>query len=197
MTGAFVEQILDGYGLLPLLALRKQGIVPAGDELADLLSRADLLALGAAADSARRHECGSDVRIFVPRAPEASNELLVLGKEEAARGTALCRRIAALRLLGPIGRHIVLNFDALGIEIAQVALSFGATDLAGPIANRRGLPLVEEDGGAQLLKQRELAGNLSRAGFSPVFLATDPAYAGLTQSSGKPSPSTPKSHEAS
>jgi hypothetical protein len=66
-------------------------------------------------------------------------------------------------------------------------LSFGATDLAGPIvrvtrrgpsappadASRRGLPLADQDDAKKLVKRREIAGFVERAGFRPVFVTTD------------------------
>ena len=55
---------------------------------------------------------------------------------------------------------------------SQVALSFGATDLAGPIASRRGLPMIEEDS-KKVVKRRELAGYVERAGFRPVFVTSE------------------------
>jgi hypothetical protein len=61
----------------------------------------------------------------------------------------------------------------VGLEIAQVALSFGATDIAGPIASRRGLPLVDASDNQKLYKRREIAGFIERAGFVPVFVQTD------------------------
>ncbi|HEX9295989.1 MAG TPA: hypothetical protein VF881_09135 [Polyangiaceae bacterium] len=173
MTSKLVERLFEHEGLAPLLALRKEGGVPAGAEAADLLSRAALLALGAAADVARRQECGDEVRIYVPAPPPPGPGLLVLGASPPAGGTAFLRELATLRLTGPIGARIVVDFGAVGLEIAQVALSFGATDWAGPIARRGGLPLIDADDQRKLVKRREIAGFVERAGFRPLFVSTD------------------------
>jgi hypothetical protein len=168
MTSKLVTQLLEREGLTPLLDARERGLVPPG--AGDALDRAEILALGAAADIARRRECSDEVRIYVPSAPATE---LVVGSETRARGTALLRHIAKERLAGPVGRRIVVDFGALGLEIAQVALSFGATDLAGPIASRRGLPLFDRDDAKKLVKRREIAGFVERAGFRPVFVSSD------------------------
>jgi hypothetical protein len=139
----------------------------------------DLLALGAAADRARRHECSEEVQVYVPEAPASSGDsLLLVGRGEDARGASLLRKIAVLRLTGRVGARIVIDFGLLGLEIAQVALSFGATDLAGPIAARRGLPMVETDEGKRMVKRREMAGYIERAGFRAVFINTEGVAAG-------------------
>ena len=173
MTSKLVSELLERSGLLPLLAQRERGIVPCGAEIDELVDRADTLALGAAADLARRGECGDETRIHVPAAPPATNDVAVIVSAASAGGTAFLRHVARERLVGPIGRRIVVDFAAVGLEIAQVALSFGATDLAGPIASRKGLPMLEVDDQKKVVKRRELAAFVERAGFRPVFVTTD------------------------
>jgi hypothetical protein len=173
MTSALVTQLVEREGLLPLLASRERGVVPLESEVADVVARAQILALGAAADAARRRECGDETRIHIPTAPPATDALVVIGPDTVARGTALLRHVALLRLGGPIALRIVVDFGALGLEIAQVALSFGATDLAGPIASRRGLPLLDRDDQKKLVKRREIAGFVERAGFRPIFVTAE------------------------
>jgi hypothetical protein len=172
VTSNLVLASLDRAGLGEVLARRERGEVPAEEAVVELLAAADILALGAAADIARRRECGLDTRIFVPFAPLANAIVTVLGEREAARGTSLLRGIAVLRLTGPIGLSIVLDFGVLGLEIAQVGLSFGATDLAGPIGAQRGLPVITDDQ-KKTLKRREIAAFVERAGFRPLFVTTD------------------------
>jgi len=171
MTSKLVRDLLLREGLLPLLSAREQGVVPAPAEVDAAVENREILALGAAADAARRRECSDETRIYVPFPPASANDVLVLGPAVPERGTSLLRRIAKERLMGPIGRRIVVDFGAFGLEIAQVALSFGATDLAGPIASRRGLPMVEDD--KKVVKRREIAGYVERAGFRPVFVTSD------------------------
>jgi 2-iminoacetate synthase ThiH len=171
MTSKLVLEALDRAGLGTVLARRERGEVPDDDEVVELLASTDILALGAAADLARRRECSPEVRVFVPFAPPANAIVTVLGEREAARGTELLRGIAILRLTGPIGQSIVLDIDVLGLEVAQVGLSFGATDLAGAIGSRRGLPIVDDS--KKVIKRREIAGFVERAGFRPVFVNSD------------------------
>jgi 2-iminoacetate synthase ThiH len=176
MTSKLVERALEQAGLLGMLAARERAET-AGPEARELLERADLLALGAAADVARRRECSAEVNVYVPSAPAATSSLVVIDAREPARGTALLRKIASLRLTGEIGARIVVDWAAAGLEIAQVALCFGATDLAGPIASRRGLPMLDSEDQKKQVKRREIAGYIERAGFRPVFVSTvDPAH---------------------
>ena len=175
MTSKLVARALEQQGLSSVLSSRERGEVPVGSDIDDLLARSDVLVLGAAADIARRRECGDEVHIYVPSPPLETTALLVIDARESLRGTALLRKIGALRLAGPIGGRIVVDFGALGLEIGQIALSFGATDLAGPIASRRGLPMLEADDQKKLVKRREIAGYVERAGLCPVFVSTDDA----------------------
>jgi hypothetical protein len=168
-----VRDKIERAGLLPWLEARADHRLPDG--LADQLTEIDLLTLGAAADLARRRECGDETRIHIPHPPAADATTLVFGTGEATRGSSLLRKIATLRLTSPIGIRLVVDFGVLGLELAQVALSFGATDLAGPIASRRGLPMADSDDAKKLVKRKEIAGFVERAGFRPVFVATDTA----------------------
>lgn len=172
MTSKLVLDAVTAAGLGPVLARRERGEVPDDDAVVELLASVDILALGAAADLARRRECSPEVRIFVPAAPPANAIVTVLGEREAARGTALLRGIAILRLSGPIGQSIVLDFGVLGLPIAQVGLSFGATDLAGSIGSPRGLPVLADDQ-KKIVKRREIAAYVERAGFRPVFVTSE------------------------
>jgi 2-iminoacetate synthase ThiH len=181
MMSKLVLEALERAGLGTVLARRERGEVPDDEAVVELLASADILALGAAADIARRRECSPEVRVFVPFAPRANAIVTVLGEREAARGTALLRGIAILRLTGPIGQSIVLDFGVLGLEIAQVGVSFGATDLAGPIGSQRGLPVVDDS--KKVIKRREIAGFVERAGFRPVFVNVDTAAASADASS--------------
>jgi len=170
MTSTLVARLLEREGLRPILELRERGVVPPAGDVGDLFGRSEILALGAAADVARRRELADEARIHVPTAPATTDDVVVVGANAPARGTALLRHIASLRLGGPIGLRIVVDFGALGLEVAQVALSFGASDLAGPIASRRGLPMVDRDDQKKLVKRLEIAGYVERAGFRPVFV---------------------------
>jgi hypothetical protein len=162
MTSKLVARALEREGLSSILAGRERGQVEGGPAALQVLVRADVLALGAAADIARRRECGDEVHIHVPSAPSETTSLIVIDARETLRGTALLRKIATLRLSGAIGARIVVDWGALG-----------ATDLAGPIASRRGLPMLDAEDQKKLVKRREIAGYVQRAGFRPVFVEPD------------------------
>jgi 2-iminoacetate synthase ThiH len=170
VSGALVRRLIEREGLAELLDARGRGVAPSAATWRGRVEAAEILALGAAADAARRLECGDEARVYVPSPPPRSGEVAVI--DERNGGTALLRRIAALRLLGPIGGRIVVDWAAVGLEMAQIALSFGATDIAGPIASRRGLPMVDAPDTQKLYKRREIAGFVERAGFRPVFVDT-------------------------
>jgi 2-iminoacetate synthase ThiH len=172
MTSKLVARALEQAGLLSILSARERGQLAHSPELLETLERADVLALGAAADIARRRECGEETNVYVPFPPAAGAALLVIDARETARGTALLRKIATLRLTGEMGARIVVDFGAVGLEIGQVALCFGATDLAGPIASRRGLPMLDSEDQKKQVKRREIAGYIERAGFRPIFVST-------------------------
>jgi hypothetical protein len=170
-----VREKIERAGLMPWLEARADQRVLDDPALGDHLAGVDLLSLGAAADLARRRECGDEARIYIPRPPPSAATTLIFGRAENARGSSLLRKIASLRLTSPIGTRLVVDFGVVGLEIAQIALSFGATDLAGPIASRRGLPMADADDSKKLVKRREIAGFVERAGFRPVFVAADAA----------------------
>jgi hypothetical protein len=75
-----------------------------------------------------------------------------------------------------------VDWTRAGLELAQVALGFGADELAGFIATKRGLPIADgEMSGvgkkskrelAQIVKRRELAGCIERGGRLPVFVGS-------------------------
>jgi hypothetical protein len=76
-----------------------------------------------------------------------------------------------------------VDWSRCGLELAQVTLGFGADELVGRIASKRGLPLADgEMAGvgkkskrelAQVVKRRELASYVERGGREPLFLRGD------------------------
>ena len=137
------ERALLREGLLDVLEARKSGadLRPFERRLRD----ADLLALGALADAIRREEVGSVVRVHLGASPEgaiAAKGVFLVAPE--ARGLEVLREVAIARVLGDKGARVCVDFGASGLEIAQVALGFGASEISGPIANRRGLPIADD-----------------------------------------------------
>ncbi len=78
-----------------------------------------------------------------------------------------------------------VDWSRCGLELAQVALGFGADELVGRIVNKRGLPLGEGEllgvgkksrhEAADLVKRKELAAVVRRAGRVPGFVSADGA----------------------
>ena len=154
MTSKLVTDLLAKEGLLRLLEERAEGVVPAGAATNALLERAEILALGAAADAARRRECPDEVRIYVPSAPAASDELVVVG-HGAPRGTALLRLVAKERLTGPVGRRIVVDLAGAAF-IDSTVLGVLLKTLTRLDAGGGGLVLVSND--RRILKVFEVTG---------------------------------------
>ena len=157
-----VERTLVREGLLEVLDARRRGEDCSAFELR--LRQVDLLALGALADIVRREEVGNTVRLEL----DAPSGAALVG-----HGVDLLRTVAVARLTSARGATVCVDFGACGLELAQVALGFGANALAGPVSDRRGLPIAQ---GAQkkvkgkglvslqALKRDELATLVRRAG---------------------------------
>jgi hypothetical protein len=164
-----VERALLREGLLDVLEARRAGNTNL-QTFERRLRDADLLALGALADVVRRDEVGALVRVHLGRAPEHSID---------TRGVDVLRAVAIARVLGPRAARVCVDFGATGLEIAQVALGFGASELAGPIADRRGLPIAEDAQkkvkgkgmvALKALKQDEILEIVRRAGREPELV---------------------------
>lgn len=165
-----VERALLREGLLDVLEARRSGADLRGFD--KRLQSVDLLALGALADLVRREEVGSVVHIHLDKMPSDAI---------SARGLDALRAAAIARVLRPRGARVCVDFGASGLEIAQVALGFGANELAGPIANRRGLPIAEDAQkkvkgkgmvALRALQQEEILTLVRRAKREPVMEAT-------------------------
>lgn len=198
-----VERAIDAAGLGAVLAARREGA--SMDAHIARLRAADLLVLGALADRVRIEELGAEVRIYErppsgdesappsgdERAPpsgdpRAPGVLIVLPRDgEELTGLELLREVAVARITGPRGAHVRVDWTRCGLELAQVALGFGADELAGFIATKRGLPIADGElagGGkkskrelAQVVKRKELASYVERGGRVAVFVRADGA----------------------
>jgi hypothetical protein len=189
-VSALVDRAIGDAGLAEVLAARHAGTL--GEAEAARLRRADLLALGALADRVRAEEVGDEVLIDThggddgppaggARGGHPAHEPIVLppaGRE--LTGLELLREVAVARVLGPRAARVRVDWTRCGMELAQVALGFGASELAGRIADKRGLPLADGQTlgvlgkksrlePADLVKRRELEGFVRRAGRTPRF----------------------------
>ena len=180
-----VDWAIRDAGLSEVLSLRRSGRIEAIDGAP--VREADLLVLGALADRVRHEETGDEVRIYAPPPDAAHGDGVFLfpRPEEKITGLELLREVAVTRVTGPRGARIRVDWVASGLELAQVALGFGANELAGHLASKSGLPLAD---GALLgigkksrlepalsVKRRELEGFVRRAGRTPVFVGQDAA----------------------
>ncbi len=182
-----VDRAIDAAGLGGVLAARRAeaGSLATNPAWLARLRAADLLALGALADRVRAEEVGPDVRIYTSP-PEDDAGVVVLPRDDAEiSGLELLREIAIARIVGPRGTRVRVDWTRCGLELAQVALGFGADELAGFIANKRGLPIAPgERAGvgkkslrelAEVVKRKELAGCVEHGGRVPVFVRPDGA----------------------
>jgi 2-iminoacetate synthase ThiH len=165
---ALVDRALAEAGLTEIYEARRAGDLDPAQ--VDYLERADLLAVGALADRIRKEEVGDEVRVF----SERSEEILVIESRPD-----LLRRVAVARIRAARAARIAIDWNDVGIELAQVALGFGASDLVGHVQMKRGLPIAEGALGGvgkksdlvpmERLKKQELEGYIRRSGRSPVW----------------------------
>ncbi len=176
-----VERALERAGLLAFARARLAGDATPSHVKAveDRLLAADLLALGALADAVRAHAVGDLVRIHADHDPAVA---WVRGgpRAHARAGLSLLRQVAILRIELPDAARVGVNYNELGLELAQVALGFGASELGGQLANKRGLPIADDASkrvkgrgqvSAQQLQREELATMLGYVGRRVVFEA--------------------------
>jgi 2-iminoacetate synthase ThiH len=172
---ALSDQAIVREGLWPLLEARRAHDLDGVRSMARALETADMLALGALADAIRREEVGDLVRIYANVRPEADALAVDVKRagEGGASGLRFLRDVAIARITGHIGARVRVDWAEIGLELAQVALGFGASELVGPIANKRGLAIADDATkkvkgagmvSVQAMKQRELAGLVERAG---------------------------------
>ncbi len=177
-----VDKAIEGAGLADVVAARRKGTI--SETQLGRLRAADLLALGAIAARVRSEEVGQDVRIYMSGRGGVDSAVVSFPRAgDDLTGLELLREIAVARVTAPPAARIRVDWTSCGLELAQVALGFGANELAGRIATKRGLPIAEGElagvgkrsnlESAQIVKERELAGFVKRAGRIPVFVHHD------------------------
>lgn len=181
MTSRFIEQALTRAGLGEILPARKAGDLAKVRALLPRAEEIDLLVLGALADAIRAEECGAVVRVHENLGGGAadSTERDVRWLRAATSELDLLRRIAVCRITSPAGTRIGVDWGRHGLELSQVALGFGATDLTGPIQRKAGSLISEDElkkvkgqGMVQQasLKRREIAALVRNAGREPELV---------------------------
>jgi hypothetical protein len=177
----FVEQAIARAGLAPVLAARAQGDVAAVRALLAAQTGIDLLVLGAVADEVRTRESGALVRVH--SAPSGDVMWVADGESELD----LLRQVALARITGPVDGRVGVDWTLRGLEIAQVALGFGASDLCGPITRKSGALIGDEElkkvkGQGMVartaLRRKEIAALIRNAGRECEFSDEAPATRG-------------------
>lgn len=188
MTARFLDQAIERAGLGPVLEARRRGDLSAVKEHLAALGEVDLLCLGAVADLVRTEEAGRAVRVH----PTASPEVVWMKRTETELD--LLRAVALARVTTDRGARIGVDWAEHGLELAQVALGFGATDLTGPITKKSGALIHEDDlkkvkgkgmVAVAALKRQEISALIRNAGREPEFVdeaqeATGPSKMGET-----------------
>jgi 2-iminoacetate synthase ThiH len=177
-VSALVDRAIEEAGLAAIAEARRSLDFARVRTLAPSLATTDLLALGALADRIRADEVGDRVRVFAgTQVDDGGDVIVVRANDDGGRGEVL-RRVACARIVGPRAARVRVDWASTGIELAQVALGFGANELAGPVLSRRGLPILSDSTqkvkgagqvSSQLLKKKELSVLVRMAGRVPVF----------------------------
>ncbi len=176
----FIEQAIARAGLDGVMPARARGDLDTVRALLASAGEVDLLVLGAIADAVRAEEVGDVVRVF----PDTSADVLWI--DEAPNELALLRQVALARITGPRAVRVGLDWGQHGLELAQVALGFGVTDLTGPITRKSGAlistdELTKVKGKGMVarasLKRREIAALIGNAGRTSEFLEETPSVA--------------------
>ncbi|MBX7196895.1 MAG: hypothetical protein K1X94_32900, partial [Sandaracinaceae bacterium] len=131
----------------------------------------DLLVLGALADRLRAAERGEVVRLHLDR--PGDDGVKSFGKADldaAGDAQVLLRRIAVARLSGERGAPLRVDAEGLGLQLAQLALAYGADEIVVPL----GKLSLEVFGGDDVtakekavLRERELCTLIRCAGRAP------------------------------
>ena len=168
-----IDRALREAGVDRWLARRLAGDVLDGDraELEATLPTLDVLVLGALADRVRAAECGAVVRIHLGR---PLDEVAALPPfDPIAGGIVFLRAVARARLLGAAGARIRVDIDDVGLQLAQVCLTYGANELVAPQKKRSIVTDAQGDAAAQaILRERELAALVVAAGRRPLIVET-------------------------
>lgn len=175
----FVEKAIARAGLLPVLTARRAGDVESVRATMASWESADLMALGAVADLVRDEEIGAEVRIYETVEGDAGAPADVMWIGAASNDLGLLREVVVARLTTMAGTRVGIDWGTCGLELAQVALGFGATDLRGSISRKSGLPILDDEtkkvkgqGMVDLktLQRQEIASLVRYAGREPVFV---------------------------
>lgn len=196
----FVEEAIAKAGLAPVLAAHRSGDLETVRTTVTSWGAADLLALGAVADMVRAEDVGEVVRVHPggQQQPRPERESLA-GEPEVqwvpiSKGASeldFLRSIAVARIASPKGARIGVDWTVCGMELAQVGLGFGASEMRGPIRRKSGLVILEGEKlklkgqgmvELQTIKKQEIAALITHAGRLPVFVDDETSRARPSES---------------
>ena len=147
---ALVRDAIERRGLLPLLDPTTRANSASAQPWRAKTEEVDLLVLGALADEIVRAEVGLDVcvrddalRDVVPKVGSVPDFL---------------RSVAIARIFGSKGANVGIALSQTGVELAQLAVLFGANELVGELRTKQGLPIADDQMG--WLGKRSLRGLL-------------------------------------
>jgi hypothetical protein len=162
---SLITRALEEAGLADLSERLFAGQLPHEGDLARL-READTLVLAALADALREHCRGDRVRAMSSDAARRARDLVRVSPDvmraDGTTGEQALREVALARLTSAQDRSVGVGIEEVGLELAQVALTFGADVLWTDLDARRTLPLL--DGPAA--RRTELAGLIARSGRS-------------------------------
>ena len=191
----FIEEAIAKAGMAPVLAARRAGDLDTVRSTVTTWGAADLLVLGAVADAVRVEDVGEVVRIHEHASrPSASGDADITWVDASTHASELefLRAVAVARIAGRSGARIGIDWSKCGMELAQVALGFGASEMRGPITRKSGLPIyadeklkVKGQGMVELasIKRQEIGALVTHAGRLAVFVEVEEEAARTRESS--------------
>jgi 2-iminoacetate synthase ThiH len=174
--GDLVERALHGKGL--------------GDADLSRMRGADVLLLAGLADAVRQRFHGDEVRVLSSEAACRDPELLRValdgggsgggqdGVEDGKTGQELLAQVALARLATPGKKSVGIGVEQIGLQLAQVALAFGANVLLCELQSQRTLPLLD----GPVARRAEIGGLIARTGRTARFEETQQPLALGSQS---------------
>ncbi|MBS2019183.1 MAG: hypothetical protein JST00_40320 [Deltaproteobacteria bacterium] len=180
----FIEEAIARGGMGPVLASRRAGDMAAVRASQASWSKADLLVLGAVADAVRAEDVGDVVQVHERVREGEGGGVTWVDVPPGTSELDVLRAVAVARISAGAKARIGIDWSRYGLELAQVALGFGASDLTGAITRKSGLPILDDEkkklkgqGMVDLksIKKKEIAALVTYAGREPVFVEAQPS----------------------
>jgi hypothetical protein len=169
--GRVLSRAIEAAGLGEYQARALNGAGLSSHDI-ERLRGEDLLLVAGLADAVRAQFHGDDVPVLNQAETLAAgcSVFAEVSTQDGLTGAELLRDLALLRLATPGHIGIAVSFDALGLELAQTALLFGADVLLGELGGQRTLPLLD----GPVARRREIEGLIARSGRRARFSEPTP-----------------------